>query len=645
MNPSMQSPPVGGGRDKQGSENTETPKKIGELPGYFFGMAKGFFKRLFYIYGLVWATKPWILFAMLFTAVAKGVLPVISALVGRELLNLLVEAVRGEVLDFSKIFSVLAVQFLLMLSSRIVNQVDTTVSMLAGELVSNHIKMMIITKAKSVDTASFDMPEFYQKMENANREAGSRPVQILSATFNAMSVIISVVSFIAVLATISVFAPLVIIAMSVPSAVINFIYRRKTFEYYFKRSKERRRLNYYTNVMCGKDYVKEVKILGMSDMLIGKYKNVFKSYFSGLRKLIVGEGAWHIVIAVLTTAVNMLLCVYVAKMIFDGRLQVGDYSLYSGALNSILSGVSTLVASTAKIYEGTLFIDNLISFMNEKQTVVPRLSKPEKIKRHTAHTVEFSHVSFRYPGTSHDVIKDVSFKLAPCESVVLVGLNGAGKTTLLKLLTRLYDPTEGEILLDGKDLRDYDTEELYSVFGTVFQDFGKYAFSVKENIALGNLSVAMNDEKIRYAAAESSADEFINRMDMGYETPLMRIFEEGGIELSGGQWQKLAIARAFYSDSDIMILDEPTASLDAMAEQDIFDRFDALSANKTTIFVSHRLSSATKASKILVLDNGSLVEEGTHEELMKLGGIYCRLFTTQAKRYIEHGKELGNTED
>jgi len=251
----------------------------------------------------------------------------------------------------------------------------------------------------------------------------------------------------------------------------------------------------------------------------------------------------------------------------------------------------------------------------------------------------FDHVSFRYPGKDYNVINDFSVTIEPGETVVLVGLNGAGKTTLIKLLTRLYDPTEGRILLDGIDLREYDVEDLYSVFGIIFQDFGKYAFTVRENIAFGDVKREIDDDRVRASAAQGNASEYIDAMPLGYDTPLMRIFEPTGLELSGGQWQKLAIARAFYRDSDIMILDEPTASLDPMAEQEIFNQFDSLRKDKTTIFVSHRLSSAVIASKIIVMQNGRLIEEGNHRELMERRGEYYTLFSTQAKRYLEGGMD------
>ena len=234
------------------------------------------------------------------------------------------------------------------------------------------------------------------------------------------------------------------------------------------------------------------------------------------------------------------------------------------------------------------------------------------------------------------VIKNVSFTLESGTTTVLVGLNGAGKTTLIKLMTRLYDPTSGVILLDGEDIRNYDIEKLYDIYGTIFQDFGRYAMTVEENIYFGDIDKGIVDEDIVQAAVESGASDFINKLPNTYKTPLTKLFEYNGTELSIGQWQKLSVARAFYSESDIMILDEPTASLDAMAEQQIFNQFEKLTDGKTSIFVSHRLSSATTADKIIVLEYGRVVEEGTHKELMEAKGKYYDLFTTQAKRYIEN---------
>lgn len=614
------------------------PESFKEIPGYLKRLISKFFFRLFYIFTLVWEAKPWILFLLLFMSIYNGVTPIIGAYISANLINSLVSAynasVTGSANEFSKVFFMLILQFGYIFFNSLIQNVNNILNRISGEIVVNHVNIKIMKKAKEIDLASFDRPEFYEKLENASREAGHRPIQIMNATFGIISNIISIVSFITILWAINPFAPFIIILMSIPSAIINFIYRNKNFRYIRHRSKDRRRLSYYSGLMTNKDLVKEVRIFGLSDLFIGRYNETFYKYFKGLRKLFVNEGIWNISVTVITSVVNCLLYLLIAYKVFQGEIQVGDYTLYTGALASIAGGVNSFISTTAAIYEGTLFIDNMIVFMNEKKTITSLLENPLHVKHGTGHQIVFENVSFRYPGTDRDVIKNVNVTFNPGETTVLVGLNGAGKTTLIKLLTRLYDPTEGRILLDGHDIKNYCVDELYKLFGIIFQDFGKYAVSVTENIMFGRLDKKIDPDYIKKAAEQSSSDDFIEKLPDKYDTPLMRIFEENGIELSIGQWQKLSVARAFYGDSDILILDEPTASLDAIAEQEIFNQFDMLRKNKTTIFVSHRLSSATVASKIIVLENGSVIEEGNHEELMNLKGHYYELFSAQAKRYI-----------
>lgn len=619
------------------------PKSIREIPTYLKRVISSFFTRLNYIVKLVWEAKRSLMLIMIFMAAFNGVSPVISAYISANLLNSVAEVLTLNTPGFDMISSILLpamlLQFGYMFLVSLINSISNMVTRISSEVVTNHVKCKIMNKAKEIDVASFDMPDFYEKFENANREAGSRPIEVIRSTFNIASTLISAFSFIVILVSVAWFAPLVVVLLSLPSAIITFWFRKKNFHYMRHHSKERRQMSYYSDMLVNKDMVKELRLFGLSDTFIVNYNKVFNHYFAGIKKLISNESIWNIGISLMTTVVNCALFFFIAYTVTLGSGQIGDYSLYTGALTSIANCVATLVATTSSIYEGTLFIDNMIVFMNEKRHITPILSQPRKVERHIGHTIEFKNVSFRYPGTTRDVLKNISFVVDPGDTVVLVGLNGAGKTTLLKLLTRLYDPTSGCILLDGKDIREYDTEELYSSFGAIFQDFGKYAFTVKENIYFGEIKKPIDINEIQKAALSSSADDFIRNLPKEYDTPLMRIFEQEGIELSIGQWQKLAIARAFYSDSDILILDEPTASLDAIAEQEIFNQFDKLRKDKTTFFVSHRLSSATIASKILVLENGVLVENGNHMELMKRKGIYYTLFSTQANRYIGEERE------
>lgn len=642
-------PPRGGGmRDPY--NRVTPPQGIKDLPRFCKELVGGFFSRLLYTFKMVWETGHWILFAMLAITVFTGIMPIVGSLISKEILNELQTVISERLVSetvgsaYTAVFWGSMVMFLLIfyflykILNQVIGRIDTAVTRIAGEKVVRHVKLQIMNKAKEVDIAAFDRPEFYEKLENANREAGTRPIYVLSSTFDALSKLISLITYIIVLVT----APnmwwisIVMVLVSVPTAAISFYYRRKNFMYMRARSKDRRQMNYYSDIMVNKDMVKEIRMFDLGDKFTERFDGVFDGYYRGIRKLILKESFWQIAVTVLSSAANCIFFAMIAFKVFAGDIQIGDYSLYTGALTSIASNVAALISVSASVYEGTLFIDNLISFMNEKPTVVPASPSPSRVEHGSAHTVEFKNVSFRYPGTERYVLKNINLTLRPGETAVLVGLNGAGKTTFIKLLTRLYDPTEGQILLDGKDLREYDVKDLYSMFGIIFQDFGKYAVDVEENISFGDVNREHITENIVDAAKSANADEFIQKLPRGYSTPLMRYFEQDGTELSIGQWQKLAIARAFYSTSDILILDEPTASLDPMAEQEIFNQFDVLRKDKTTIFVSHRLSSATTATKIIVLEYGELVEEGTHRELMEKKGKYYELFTTQARRYIEN---------
>ncbi len=633
-------------------QKIEPPKRISEVPAYLKAILGGFFTRMIYIIKLVWETGPWIMIVMSLVAIFQGVLPIISSYVSRYLLNALQlgfskYSSAKEFFDFSfasdSVLFLLIFMFVLKILGSLVGQIDSAVLRISGENIVKCVKVRIMNKAKELDMAAFDQPAFYEKLENANREAGHRPIQILNSTFVIISNIIKLISYIVILSTAPGlwWASIVMVVVSVPSAIINFTFRRKNFFYMRWKSKERRQMNYYSDIMVNKDIAKEVRIFGLSDSFIGKYIDVYKVYYAGIRKLVLTENAWHIVIALISAVTNCVFFAYIAILVLTGKILIGDYSLYTESLTAIAGNVAALISTSASVYEGTLFIDNLMSFMEEKQSIVPLdEKKPERINYGAPHTIEFCNVSFSYPGTERPVIKNVNLKFNPGETVVLVGLNGAGKTTLIKLLTRLYDPTEGVILLDGKDIRSYDVSELYKIFGIIFQDFGKYAVTVSENIAFGDVEREIDPEKVRFAAEQADASDYISRLPDGYDTPLMRHFEKNGTELSIGQWQKLAVARAFYSENDILILDEPTASLDAIAEQEIFNQFDMLRKDKMSIFVSHRLSSATIASKIVVLEYGAVVEEGTHKQLMEKKGKYYELFSTQAKRYIESENEI-----
>ena len=356
---------------------------------------KGFFSRYVYIFKLVWETSPFILFVMSFTALFNGLFPVLGAYVTAQMLEAIASAYnvsQGLITNIShdealrSIIFWVALEFGYLLLKNLINTVYNTVISISGEKVSNHIKVKIITKAKSIDVSQFDLPEFYEKFENASREASFRPIQILSTTFSMISSVISMVSFVVALFMLSPLAPIAIIIFALPAAIVKFIYGRKNFLYVRHRSKERRHMEYFSQIMTNKDMVKEVRMFNLSDTFIDKFKKTFAVYFKGLKKLVIQENVWHTIIAIATGVINSALFLYVGYQVLYGDLTIGDYSFYSGSLNSIISCVSSIVTSTATIYQGTLFIDNMIEFNKLETKIVPIQNPPLEVKRHIGNT-------------------------------------------------------------------------------------------------------------------------------------------------------------------------------------------------------------------------------------------------------------------
>ena len=598
---------------------------------------KGTIKRLLYILKLVADTSKLLLCGMVIISVLEGILPLLNTYIASRLINALIEVFGNKSWDaMSPVFSLLVLQFLYLIFSRAATLLKGTLTRLAGEMVTNHIRIKISKKTKDIDLANYDDPEFYEKLENANREASTRPISIMTATLSLLSNVISAISFVSVLMTLHPLIPLALIIMAAPAAFVNFKYKKITYRYIKDHTTDRRRMHYFTNTLTNKDQVKEIKLLALHDTFIEKYKTVFISYFKGLRNIMLREDLLQLIVHTSSTIFNCAFFVFIAYQVCFNDMAVGDYTLYTGALTSVLSTVSSIVSHSSTIYEGTLFIDNMIEFMDVKPNIVPSVTPALAPKAGIAHTIEFKNVSFSYPGTSRKVIDNLNLTLSGGKSYALVGLNGAGKTTLIKLLTRLYDPTEGEILLDGESIKNYDVDKLYAMYGIVFQDFAKYAVSLRENVIFGDINAPYSEERVDYAIKQSAADDFVSKLPDGIETPLIRYFEKNATDLSIGQWQKISIARAFYKDSEILILDEPTASLDPIAEAEIFKQFDTLREGKTTLFVSHRLSSAVAADEIIVMQNGKILEQGNHHTLMENDGAYCKLFKLQAEKYLEN---------
>ena len=386
------------------------PQSVKDVPRYLKELLGGFFKRFTYILRLIWNTGHWIPILLTLVALFRGVTPVIGSIISKEILNSLQDVVSAGFLPESQfrasgILYLLIALFVYRLLILVVNNVNGTLNRIAGEKVVMEVRRQIMVKSKEVDLASFDNPAFYEKMENANREAGHRPLHVLAESLGVISSVIELISFLVVLLSAQGLSwiTLVILLVSVPSAVINFVYRRKNFRYMWHSSKERRQMNYFSGILVDKDLVKEIRLYDLADSFIQRFLNAFKTYYKGLRRLILSESAWHIGIAVVTGITNLIFYVIIAKQVFTGQIQIGDYTLYTGAIASVATCISTLISSTGTIYEGTLFIDNLIAFMDEKQNIKPRLEAARQVCHGGEHTIEFENVCFRYPGMKRDV--------------------------------------------------------------------------------------------------------------------------------------------------------------------------------------------------------------------------------------------------
>ena len=374
-----------------------------------------------------------------------------------------------------------------------------------------------------------------------------------------------------------------------------------------------------------------MKLFGLGSYFINRYRLIANAYYSSQRRQVTRRYTIGFLWGNLSTIATSVTYLYVALQAIAGRLTLGDLTLYTTAAQSVQNSIQGILSGFSNMYEHNLYLNNLFELMATK-TTLPAPEQPESVPIPLRGEIRFEHVSFAYPGATSNAVTDLSFTIAPGETLAIVGRNGAGKTTLFKLICRLYDPTEGRILIDNVDLRDYDPAELRAQIGGMFQDYVTYQATAAENIGLGNLDEIADREAVVRASQQAGADSLIADLPEGYDTALGKWFD-AGVNLSGGEWQKVALARAFMRDARILLLDEPTSALDAQAEYDLFERLRTLTRGKTAVYISHRFSTVRRADRILFLEHGRLVEQGTHEQLMRLGGRYARLFRLQASAY------------
>lgn len=472
-------------------------------------------------------------------------------------------------------------------------------------------------------------PEFYDKLDRARSQTRSR-VELMSNILGQAQTVISIVSLIAGLVYFEPILILILILSIIPSFINEAKFSNTRYSVARSWTAERRELDYLRFIGANNQTAKEIKLFGLTDFIADRFKGLSNDYYHINRKLSLRQSIYGSLFNILGVLSYYGAYIYIILRVVAGVISIGELTFLSGSFNRLRNSLQGFFSRFTRISESALYLQDYFDFIDLKveQTGSAKTPIPEKI----VHGFDVQNVHFTYPGGSSEVLKGVSFQLKAGEKMAFVGKNGAGKTTLIKLFLRFYEPTKGQILLDGININKFDVDEYRLRFGVIFQDFFKYEFSLRENIAVGNIDEIHNDEMISYAASKSLAEQVIEVMEEGLEQRLGRRFYKGQ-ELSGGQWQKVALARAYMKDADVMILDEPTSALDAQAEYDVFERFIALTKGKTSIIISHRFSTVRMADRILVLQNGQVLEIGTHEALLENPKLYSELFKLQAAGY------------
>lgn len=497
-------------------------------------------------------------------------------------------------------------------------------------LMGQRVNVLILEKALTLDLRQFEDSEFYDKLTNARREASVRPLSLVNRTFGLVQNALSLFTYGILLVNFSGWAVVVLILAAMPVFISETKFAGEGFRLFSWRAAETRQQHYLENLLAREDFVTEVKLYQLGEMLLGRYRNLFDQLYGEDRDLTLRRGFWGYLLGLVSTGAFYLAYAWIVLETVLGKISLGDMTMYLTVFRQGQSTFSNALTSIGGMYEDNLYLSNLYDFLEEE---VPKSWGKATIGLNPQDGIRFENVSFTYPGNSKPALTNISLHLKPKEKLAIVGENGSGKTTLIKLLTRLYTPDSGRIFLDGLDLQEWDVDVLRRRIGVIFQNFVRYQFTVGENIGVGDVEHLESKNRWQTAAEKGMAQSFIDQLPQSFQTQLGRWFK-GGQELSGGQWQKIALSRAFMrSQADILVLDEPTSAIDAQAEFEIFNHFRAITQNQMVLLISHRFSTVRMADKILVIENGEVIEQGTHEELLQLGGRYAKLFLLQAAGY------------
>ena len=627
---------VVGGGTSGGASSPAAPATAGSGSSTFAGeglTVRGFFGVFRYsrrAIELVWSTSAALTVALGVLTIVAGVLPAGIAYVGSLIVDAVVGAMRAGGANSTRVIELVVLEGALVAAVAAAQRGLSLCQSLLRAQLGQRVNVMILEKALTLDLQHFEDSEFYDKLTRARREASSRPLSLIMRTFGLGQNGISLVSYGALLAHFSPWAVAVLLFAGLPAFIAEAKFSGDAFRLFRWRSPETRMQIYLETVIGREDYAKEVKLYGLGPRLLDRYRGIFQRLYKEDRALTIRRDAWGFGLGLVATFALYGAYAWIAVSTVRSLITLGQMTMYLALFRQGQSAVSAMLSSVGGMYEDNLYLSTLYEYL---ETEVPDPSGQAVHGPDPADGVRFEDVSFKYPGADQPALEHISLHLKPGESLALVGENGSGKTTLIKLLTRLYQPTSGRILLDGQDLAEWDETALRQRVGVIFQDFARYQMLVGENVGAGDEQYFEDEPRWREAALKGRASEFIETLPAGYKTQLGKWFKDGR-ELSGGQWQKIALSRAFMrTRADVLVLDEPTAAMDAQAESEVFEHFRQLAQDRITILISHRFSTVRMADRIAVLDHGRMVEYGSHEELMRTDGRYAHLFTLQARGY------------
>ncbi|TGE23263.1 ABC transporter ATP-binding protein [Hymenobacter metallicola] len=581
---------------------------------------------------LIWETSPSLALANIGLRLLRAALPVAMLYVARLILDTVIGLARTPGASFTPIIGLVGLEFGLAIFSDVLGRGVALLDSLLGDLFANRSSVRLMEHAGQLDLDQFEDSVFYDKLERARRQTLSRTVLMSQVLSQAQDIITML--FLAVgLAAFNPWLLLLLLVAVVPAFLGESHFNERSYSLVHSWTPERRELDYLRQTGASDETAKEVKIFGLSGFLIERFKMLSDEFYQKNKALVVRRAGWGALFAAIGAGGYYAAYLYIIAQAIRGHISIGQLTFLSGSfarMRTLLEGILSRFSSVA---EGALYLQDFFDFFHLQPRIVRTDDRPVRpFPRPIQQGFVFENVGFQYRGSSKWAVRNLSFTLRAGEKLALVGENGAGKTTLVKLLSRLYDPSEGRILLDGHDLRDYDPAELRQEIGVIFQDFVRFQLSAGQNLAVGRIEEKENTDRIQSAAAQSLADTVIRKLPGGYEQMIGRRFA-GGVDLSGGEWQKIALGRAYMREAQLLILDEPTAALDARAEHEVFQRFADLTQGKTAVLISHRFSTVRMADRILVIENGQFVEIGSHEELLARNGRYSELFALQAAGY------------